>query len=69
MGIELKKNGYFNIEGADFSQNMLNLILLGLLLSGILASARLKEKAHTKTQLYFGFFIGLFIEIFAMFNY
>ena len=26
VGIELKKNGYSNIDGVDFSQNMLNLI-------------------------------------------
>jgi len=30
VGIELKKNGYTNIEGADFSQNMLDLIPKGV---------------------------------------
>ena len=30
VGIELKKNGYSNIEGVDFSQNMLDLIPKGI---------------------------------------
>ena len=30
VGVELKKNGYFNIEGVDFSQNMLDLIPKGI---------------------------------------
>ena len=30
VGIELKKNGYSNIEGVDFSQNMLGLVPQGI---------------------------------------
>ena len=30
VGVELKKNGYSNIEGVDFSQNMLDLIPKGI---------------------------------------
>ena len=30
VGIELKKYGYFNIEGIDFSQNMLDLVPQGI---------------------------------------
>tara|TARA_Y100000590_G_C15537680_1_gene945669 strand:- start:261 stop:887 length:627 start_codon:yes stop_codon:yes gene_type:complete len=30
VGVQLKKNGYLNIEGVDFSQDMLNLIPKGI---------------------------------------
>ena len=42
---------------------MLNLIITLILVSGLLAFARLKEKAHTPAQIYAGFFLGLFLEM------
>ena len=45
------------------------LIVIFVLLSGILASARLNENAHNKSQVYVGFLVGLLIELIVVVNY
>lgn len=37
-------------------------LLVFIFLSGLLGYARLKEKAHTKPQVYIGFLVGCFVE-------
>jgi len=46
-----------------------SLIIIFILLSGILGSSRLNEKAHNKPQVYIGFLIGLLIELIVVLNY
>ena len=50
-------------------KNTTSLILIFVLLSGILASARLNENAHNKSQVYVGFLVGLLIELIVVVNY
>ena len=50
-------------------KNTNTLIIIFVLLSGILASARLNEKAHNKSQVYVGFLVGLLIELIVVVNY
>jgi hypothetical protein len=50
-------------------KNMNDLIVLFVFLSGVLAFARLNEKAHNHTQVYVGFLLGLIIEILVLLNY
>jgi len=47
---------------------MLNLIITLILVSGLLAFARLKEKAHTPAQVYAGFLLGLSLEMIVILN-
>ncbi len=42
---------------------LLYLLILFILLSGILAVARIKQKAHNYTQVYAGFIVGLSVEL------
>lgn len=49
-----------------YHTNLLTLMALIILLSGFLASARLSLKAHTGSELVFGFFSGLLIVVFAL---
>nr|WP_274704114.1 hypothetical protein [Polaribacter marinus] len=51
--------GFFLVLSNIYSQNFTFLIIILLLLSGILASARLHLNAHTKKEVYLGFFIGM----------
>lgn len=44
-------------------------IITCLFLSGILAYARLNERAHNKTQIYIGFLAGFLIEMTVILNY
>ena len=39
-----------------------NLIIVSLLISAVLAIARINEKAHNQTQIYIGFLLGFFIQ-------
>ena len=48
---------------------LLNLIVALILVSGILAFARLKEKAHSPAQVYAGFLLGVFSEFFIVIIY
>ena len=50
-------------------KNTNTLIVIFVLLSGILASSRLNEKAHNKSQVYVGFLVGLLIELIVVVNY
>ena len=50
-------------------KNMNNLIVLFVFLSGVLAFARLNQKAHNHTQVYVGFLLGLTIEMLVLLNY
>jgi hypothetical protein len=51
--------GFFMVLGNLYSQSFLLIIIVALLLSGLLASARLHLKAHTPKEVYFGFLFGL----------
>ena len=46
--------------------NLQHLIIIFILLSGVLAMARIKEKAHNYTQVYIGFLGGLSVELLIM---
>jgi len=50
-------------------KNTTSLIVIFVLLSGILASARLNEKAHNNSQVYVGFLVGLLTELIVVLNY
>ena len=45
------------------SANILSLIILSILLSGLTGYARLKLKAHNQAQIYGGFLCGLFVML------
>lgn len=51
--------GFFIVIGMIYGQPYTAVIIICLLLSGILASARLHLRAHTPKEVYIGFFIGL----------
>ena len=51
--------GFFMILSYNYSQSFLWIIIIILMLSGVLASARLHLKAHTSKEVYIGFFIGI----------
>ncbi|TXD54165.1 MULTISPECIES: hypothetical protein [unclassified Polaribacter] len=51
--------GFFMILSIIYAQSYILLIMILLLLSGVLASARLNLKAHTTKEIYIGFFIGI----------
>ena len=50
-------------------KNTAFLIVVFTLLAGILASARLNEKAHNQSQIYIGLLLGVLIEIVVVLNY
>ena len=58
--------GFFLIFGNINSISILPLIAVLILLAGLLACSRLHLKAHTKLEIYLGFFIG-FLTQFAVF--
>jgi len=45
------------------------LLLFFILLSGILGIARIAQKAHTHTQVYVGFLLGISVELITLFLY
>jgi len=49
-------------------ENYLKLIIVLLLLSGLVASARLVLKAHTTSEVVLGFFIGLLLQFIYLFH-
>ncbi|WP_317193366.1 hypothetical protein [Polaribacter sp. BAL334] len=57
--------GFFMVLSTIHSQSYLMIIILHILLSGIVASARLHLNAHTPKEIYIGFFIGLLAPIFT----
>lgn len=58
--------GFFIVLGITYSQNYILLIIIAVLLSGVLATARLNLKAHNSKEIYFGYFLG-FISPFLVF--
>ncbi|MDP5091921.1 MAG: hypothetical protein NWQ17_01340 [Polaribacter sp.] len=55
--------GFFMVLSVIHNQSYLMIIMFTLLLSGIIASARLHLNAHTPKEIYVGFFIGLIAPI------
>ncbi|WP_232457035.1 hypothetical protein [Polaribacter sp. SA4-12] len=55
--------GFFFVLNAIYNKNLIAVIICSLLLSGILASARLYLKAHTQTEVYLGFILGFLSPI------
>lgn len=51
--------GFFMVLSNNYSQSYLIVIIITILLSGLLGSARLHLKAHTKREVYIGFFLGI----------
>jgi len=54
--------GFFLIFGSVHSISILPIIGVLILLTGVLASARLHLKAHTKLEIYVGFCAGIFSQ-------
>jgi hypothetical protein len=50
---------FFMVLAIVYSQSFLIVIIVALLLSGLLASARLHLKAHTPKEVYLGFLFGI----------
>lgn len=59
--------GYFLLFQQLHSIAITPIIIIFLLLSGLLASSRLHLKAHTSTEVYLGFFIGLIAPFFTFY--
>lgn len=55
--------GFFMVLSSIHNQSYILIIILNLLLSGIVASARLYLNAHTSKEIYIGFFIGIMAPI------
>lgn len=55
--------GFFFTLTTLYNENLIVLVSLLLLLSGLMASARLHLKAHTNKEVYIGFFIGFISPI------
>ncbi|PQJ68495.1 hypothetical protein BTO14_10500 [Polaribacter butkevichii] len=55
--------GFFFILSLIYQQNLIILIICSILLSGIVASARLHLKAHTQKEVYLGFVLGFLSPI------
>ena len=55
--------GFFMVLSIIHNQSYLMIIMLNLLLSGIVAAARLHLNAHTPKEIYIGFFVGLIAPI------
>ena len=51
--------GFFMLLGTQYFISFLPVILILILISGLLASARLYLKAHTPKEVYLGFLLGL----------
>ena len=56
LGISI---GFFMVLSSVYNQNLAILIIVLILLSGVLASARLHLEAHTNKEIYIGFFVGV----------
>ncbi|WP_181858132.1 hypothetical protein [Polaribacter sp. WD7] len=64
LGVSL---GFFLMIDSLYSISFLPVIVILILLSGIVASARLHLKAHTSKEVYLGFFLGLISPIIIYF--
>lgn len=59
--------GFFLALAIIYSISLLPIIIVFVLLSGVLASARLTLKAHTPQEVYLGFFLGIISQFFAFY--
>lgn len=64
MGIA---TSFFLILNNLYSINFLWVVLITILLSGIVASARLHLRAHTNLEVYLGFSFGIFLPILLLY--
>ena len=55
--------GFFLSLGTLYSILLLPFIIILIVISGILASARLRLKAHTPKEVYLGFFLGVISQL------
>ena len=55
--------GFFMALSSNYSQSYVLIIIVLIILSGVLGSARLKLKAHSNKEVYMGFFIGILIPL------
>ena len=61
---------FFNIIYSYYLNLYLNLetyymsLIVSILISGILGVSRIKEQAHNNIQVYIGFIIGFFVEVY-----
>jgi hypothetical protein len=55
--------GFFLMFQLKYQTSILPIIVALILLSGILATSRLKLKAHTPKEVYLGFFVGIFSQV------
>lgn len=60
---------FFMIMSNNYSRSYLIVIITIILLSGLLGSARLHLKAHTKREVYIGFFLGMLFPIILNYIY
>ena len=58
--------GFFLVLQLIQNLSILPLIMVFILLSGLLASARLYLKAHSPTEVYLGFFLGIICQFIAV---
>lgn len=59
--------GFFLSLGIIYSTAVLPIIILFVLLSGLVASARLHLKAHISKEIYVGFFVGIISQFFVFY--
>lgn len=59
--------GFITIYGLKYSIPILPIVIVLFLLTGILASARLHLKAHTKPEVYIGFALGTICQFIVFF--
>ncbi len=59
--------GFFLLFQQIHTANILPLIIILIILSGVLASSRLYLKAHTPKEVYLGFFTGVVCQFLAFF--
>jgi len=57
--------GFFLLFQQIHSANILPLIIILIVLSGVLATSRLSLKAHTPKEIYLGFFMGIICQFLA----
>lgn len=61
--------GFIGIISYQYHLNLLLLFIFLFIISGIIASSRLKLKAHTANELFIGFIIGLSTQIIVYISY
>ena len=61
--------GFFLVLTEKYDQSYLLVIMIIILLAGLLASARLNLKAHSSTEVYSGYFLGIISVFITYFFY